>query len=558
MSSLVENASQIPSHSYGYTAGAHYQLKTVPSSLTLGGVDTNRFVPNSASFTLSPNQQPVVSIDTISVSCEPLASATQYPDWKTRSPLALLDSTQAVYATIDSSTPFLWLPETVCDSFAAALNLTYNDTLGLYLFQEGGTTPDILQQWNMTFTFTISDYPESNNKADLAISYNAFDLQLTYPFPNLDANFTSPATPYFPLRRAANDTQYVIGRAFLQETYLTVDYERNNFSVSQATFSIDALTNTNLLTITRPANSNYTGPFEPSSSGLSTGAKAGIGAGVAVAAVCVFGILLYLCVFRKWRSHLGQSDKGNNSKRRSLLSRLGIASSRPSSEQGASELLGDKRQPAEVSADSSNSRFELPANAPIEMPAGEVPPTFYATNQDGTVLSGRPRNDPRNPAELEPRNSMEKNGLIFDRTSSPIPPAYSATQIGQSREQRLSAGISPYSPRHSHAFGTMSSGEQGISPVDRQGDSTGSTRSPLSPVSPNNETRFPHLHTGRTDSSHAGSEGSLLTPYNHDHPPQRSLSRGSRFREEGLDSDSEATESAMRPPLTTRFSWEER
>ena len=196
LSTLVENASQIPSHSYGYTAGAYYQLKTVPSSLTLGGVDTNRFVPNHASFTLSPHQAPVVSVNQISVGCTPLESAASYPDWSSN-PLSLLDSPAAVYATIDSSTPFLWLPEAVCDNFATALNLTYNDTLGLYLFQEGLTTPNILQQWNMTFTFSISDYPGSNNKADLAISYDAFNLQLSYPFPNLDANFTSPPMPYF-------------------------------------------------------------------------------------------------------------------------------------------------------------------------------------------------------------------------------------------------------------------------------------------------------------------------------------------------------------------------
>lgn len=546
LSSLVENADQIPSHSYGYTAGAYYQLKTVPSSLTLGGVDTNRFVPNHASFTLSPHQEPVVSINEIGVTCEPLESASRYPSWLQQNPLSLLNSSSAAYATIDSSTPFLWLPEAVCDNFAAALNLTYNDTLGLYLFQEGGTTPDLLQQWNMTFTFAISDYPGSENKADLAISYNAFNLELSYPFPHLDANFTSPPVPYFPLRRAANSAQYVIGRAFLQETYLTVDYERNNFSVSQATFSLDALTNTNLVAITRPANSNYTGPFEPSS-GLSTGAKAGIGAGAAVGGLFLIGVLLYLCVYKRRTIGSEHSEKGSTNHRRGLLSRLGMASSRASSEQGASELLGDKRQPTEVSADSSHSRFELPASAPIEMPAGEVPITFYATNQDGTVLTGSSRNDPRNPAELEPRNSMEKNGLIIERKPSPTPPAYSAAQVGQTKAQRTSNSVSPNSPRNSHGFGTLSSGEQGISPVGagHSTDSNHHSRSPLSPVSPN-ETRFPHLHTGQTESSNSGSGGSLLTPYTH--------VQSSRFVEEGLHSDS--SDSGQSVTRATRFSWE--
>jgi Eukaryotic aspartyl protease len=554
LSSLVENVSQIPSHSYGYTAGAYYQLKTVPSSLTLGGVDTNRFVPNHASFTLNPDQLPVVSVNEISVSCEPLESAEEYPDWLKSNPLALLDSSQAAYATIDSSTPFLWLPEAVCDNFATALNLTYNETLDLYFFQEGGTTPDLLRQWNMTFTFSISDYPGSDNNADLAISYNAFNLELTYPFPNLDANFTSPGVPYFPLRKAANDTQYTIGRAFLQETYLTVDYERNNFSVSQATFSLDALTNTNLVAITRPAHSNYTGPFEPFS-GLSTGVKAGIGAGAAVGVVSTMAIFLYFCVYGKRSSNSISSEKGSGN-RRSLLSRLGAASSRASSDQGASELLGDKRQPTEVSADSSNSRFELPGSTPIEMPAAEVPPQFYSMSRDA-VPTGSSKNDRRNPAELEPTHSIEKHGLHFEREASPTPPAYSAAQVGRGEEQRLSNSISPNTPRNSHGFGTMSSGEPGISPVDRRAISSNSSHNSklaLSPVSPN-ETRFPHLHTGQTESSNGGSDGSFLAP-NTRELPSRSASRGSRFVEEGLESEqSESGSSATRP--AARFSWEQ-
>lgn len=268
--------------------------------------------------------------------------------------------------------------------------------------------------------------------------------------------------------------------------------------------------------------------------------------------VCLVAGLLYFCVYKKRSSQSKSSEKGSgkNNHRRSLLSRLGMGSSRASSEQGASELLGDKRQPAEVSADSSNSRFELPASAPAEMPAGEVPISFYATNQDGTMLTGSSRNDPRNPAELEQRNSMEKNGLAIEREPTPVPPAYSAAEIGQTKAQRISNSISPNSPRNSHGFGTLSSGEQGISPVgpDRSSGSSQKSRSPLSPVSPN-ETRFPHLHTGRTDTSNSGSNRSLLTPYTH--------VQSSRFTEEGLDSDSEATQSATRPPLTARFSWEE-
>ena len=49
MSNLVDQR-LIPSHSFGYTAGAKYQLDGVFGSLTLGGFDAARFVPNNLSF----------------------------------------------------------------------------------------------------------------------------------------------------------------------------------------------------------------------------------------------------------------------------------------------------------------------------------------------------------------------------------------------------------------------------------------------------------------------------------------------------------------------------
>lgn len=94
-----------------------------------------------------------------------------------------------------------------------------------------------MNQLNPTVVFNIGPLADirgkqtgSSQASSVAIElpYAAFVLQATYPlYPN--------ATNYFPIRRAANDTQYTIGRAFLQEAYITVDYERSIFHVSQAT-----------------------------------------------------------------------------------------------------------------------------------------------------------------------------------------------------------------------------------------------------------------------------------------------------------------------------------
>jgi hypothetical protein len=547
LSSLVQNNSVIPSHSYGYTAGAAYRLKGVPASLALGGIDANRFAPNSMSFTLSSDYAPVIAINSITVSSSGLPL-----NWDSN-PMQLLDESQAETFTIDTSTPFLWLPEAVCDNFANALNLTYNDDLQLY-FYANDTSPSSLDAWDLAFNFSIGNLPGANDNIELSLPYGAFNLKLSFPYPGLDANFSSASVDYFPLRRASNDSQYIIGRAFLQETYLTVDYERNNFSLSQAVFTEEAVNNVALYAITRPDDSIFPGPTS-SSSGLTTGAQAGIGVGIALAVIAA-AVLIWCCCFRKRRSADFEAVSEKTPQRRSIFSRWTRSSA---SNTTVSELLGDRRHPVEAPADRTTSRFELAGSAPIEMPAAAVSPTFL---QDRSSSSGVPsRNDPRQPAELEQaRNAAAKeaeaaaNAAASDRSHSPVPP-YSPSEL----QQRFSSSISPNSVRHSHNFGTHSSGENGVSPIGNGSGhgsdplsqrSSANNSNPISPISP--EATVPR--------------GGLLSPANTGlgRVPSRSPSR-SRFVEEGLSEHSNSHSGSWSDhdqtpqPGTqgTRFSWEQ-
>jgi hypothetical protein len=461
---------------------------------------------------------------------------------------------QAETYVIDTSTPFLWMPEAICDNFASLLNLTYNETLQLYLF-DGSSSPDLLTGWDLSFNFSLGNLAGSLDNVELTLPYEAFNLQLSYPFPNLDATAASSPINYFPLRKA-NDTQFIIGRMFLQETYLTVDYERKNFSLSQAVFTEDAVNNVALYSITRPSDSIFPGP-PSTASGLSTAAKAGIGAGVGVVAILAAGVIWWHC-FRKRRDHALLSP--GKSKRRSVFHRW---SRSPGSNVTVSELLGDKRHPAEVAADATTSRYELASHHPIEMPAAEVPATFYQSRD--SMTGSMQRNDPRNPAELDHTGDLSKQAeaaarpAASDRSGSPVPP-YSPAEL----RQRFSSSISPNSPHHSHAFGTASSGEQGISPVgNSSGNSPNSQRnsgnisSPVSPVA-----TMPRFHSrpenGRSDSqSPTSSSGPYLNPHDVRRAPSRSPSRGSRFVEEGL-SNVPAAERVHTPSgHSARFSWEE-
>jgi len=518
----------------------------VPASLTLGGVDLNRFTSNAFSFDMASGFQPVVSINAISLSSHPLSTSVTKPNW-TQEPLSLLGSSQAELFTIDSSTPFLWLPEKVCDAFALALNLTYNDTLQLYLYSNG-TGPTTLTDWNMTFTFTLADLPGSSKTVDITLPYDAFNQQLTFPFPALNASFSSPAVNYFPLRRASNNTQYTIGRVFLQEAYLAVDYERNNFSISQAKFANNAVTNVKLAGITRPANSIFRGPAKTSAGGLSTGAKLGIGIGIALLVIAAVGLLFFFCFRKRRRSHKGAP--GSLDEKKSFFKRRSNGDSKtPAAE--ATELLGDKRQPQEVPADKTNTRFELPGNAPVEMPA-EVPSSFYALEKAryGPV-----------PAELEHRDSTSRNSMpphINQSSLSPSLPPYSPAQVGRRSGSNISPGSTLFNAG-GPGTGTMSSGISGVSPNEpspnnvprnsSHGVGTGSSSAQaISPPEPS-----PLLPPTPLDKPASRSSLGLPRSREEDHGvPRRSVSRSSRFREEGISSE------PQRPPQPERrFSWED-
>ena len=557
LSSLVENQSLIPSHSYGYTAGAYYRLKNVPSSLTLGGVDANRFVPNTASFALGPNQQPVVAINSISVSSNPDSSTTTKPDWSSN-PLTLLDSSEADLFTIDSSTPFLWFPDSVCESFAQAFNLTYDDTLQLYTYPDtSGAMLDIVRSWNANFKFTIADLPGSSNFVEIRLPYAAFDLQLSFPFPNGPETADSASTTYFPLRKAGNNTQYTIGRSFLQEAYLTVDYERNNFSVSQAKFSLDALTNIDLVSITPPSNSNYTSPagHSPTTSSLSTGAKVGIGIGIALLAIGCMALVVYLLFLRK-RTVNGRKINEDASMRKEVN---GSADLMLTSELvNSAELQGDKRHPTEVLADLSTMRYELGGNDAIEMPAAEVPFSFFSSNgQPGSAYEmGRRKNDPRHPAELEHSQFKHTTGLLHYRPPSPASPVYSLSQHG--RPPRASVG-----PHYNQGRGVdiMSSGEQGISPntISPNGVSRPPSSGVLSPVSPVgfSFSAQPAAPDGSRDTGLKEGDGSPISAsYVQNGSVSRSPSRNGRIVETRLNKSGPTARQDRKEKDSKRFSWE--
>ena len=379
-------------------------LKSVPASLVLGGFDANRFQPHDITFNLDFGLNPVVALNEIRVTAQPLPTSNVSIEWPSNSTV-LLGSVEADLFTIDSSTPYLWLPETVCLEFERAFGLTYDDSVQLYTFGPNSTQHDVLIDWNMTFTFTVADTPGSSNSVSLSLPYEAFDLQLSYPYPKLNATQSSPPTNYFPLRKAANSSQYTLGRSFLQETYLKVDYERNNFSLFQATFSPNALADTDLVSITRPKDSNFTGPMTaPPERILSQAGIAGVVVGSSIALVSLISLVVLYVRLRRHNAKSGYiKEKEGESPRRiktsnNRLVRWLFRLPKPGT---PTEIGGSDRYAFE--APTGQERMELPAKtSKSELEGSE--PDIPAYTEAGCSSTGKAINaighDPDKPVEL--------------------------------------------------------------------------------------------------------------------------------------------------------------
>lgn len=282
----LSEQNKTPSTSWAYTAGAYYRQPTAFGSLTIGGHDTTRYIQNNVSFPFGPDtsRDLIVPIQSIR------SDAASYP---------LLST--VIYAYIDSLVPHIWLPLEVCQAFEQAFELTYNEPAELYFVND--TLHDKLTSQNPNVTFTLGPALAGGSTVDIVMHYGSFDLMAEYPIVN-------KSTRYFPLKQAQNDSQYTLGRAFLQDAYVIADYDRSNFSVSQAVFPNGSNTQ-QIVAIHRP------GDVLPSTyrKTLSTDDIVGIAVATIVSSVVIIAAIIRYGVRKMIKGRVCKTasrDHGNN------------------------------------------------------------------------------------------------------------------------------------------------------------------------------------------------------------------------------------------------------
>ena len=164
--------------------------------MTFGGYDRSRFIPNNVSLYLAPDisRDLVVGLQSISSKI-----STGHQQQLLPSPISTF---------IDSTIPYIYLPVEACQEFEQTLGLAWDSSKDMYWVND--TLHQSLLHKNLNFTFTIADATAGGSTVQIVLPYKSFDLEADYPF-------QPDTTRYFPLQRAANDSQYTLGRTFLQE-----------------------------------------------------------------------------------------------------------------------------------------------------------------------------------------------------------------------------------------------------------------------------------------------------------------------------------------------------
>lgn len=123
----------------------------------------------------------------------------------TNSLVSLLDSPISTF--IDSTLPYIYLPTAACNHFKEKFGLVWDSSYELYTVNEEAHKTLISSNWE--FTFKIGNSTNDETTVDMVLPYASFDLTATSPL-------VDNKTRYFPIQRG-NESQYVLGRAFLQE-----------------------------------------------------------------------------------------------------------------------------------------------------------------------------------------------------------------------------------------------------------------------------------------------------------------------------------------------------
>ncbi|KAG9952079.1 hypothetical protein KCU85_g2360, partial [Aureobasidium melanogenum] len=211
----------ISSLSYGLQIGS--PSLDIEPSLVMGGYDRSRCLTEPITTKDTTFQLTDISVGANGSGWPFTTPYTANSNASANSQSGLLGGSLEVLA--NPGVPYLHLPRATCDAIAKYLPVTYDQSLGLYLWNTESDARhfDEITQTFAYLTFTFSDGSEIN------VPFSLLNLELDTPL-------TASKTRYFPCRPfTPHESQpYHLGRAFLQAALLVQNWETNTTWLSQA------------------------------------------------------------------------------------------------------------------------------------------------------------------------------------------------------------------------------------------------------------------------------------------------------------------------------------
>jgi hypothetical protein len=193
-----------------------------------------------------------------------------------------LSTQNSITATIDSSISHIWLPLTVCQSFEKDFGLQWDPKSELYLINQTMYTSFLSK--NITIAIDIGS-PTSAVLQPVTIQFPFDSLIL-----NASSSLISPPSRYFALKRAKNSSQYTLGRAFLQQAYITANYDKQTFDLSRAVYTGDS----RIFSISAMPTTTASGDVAPK---LNKRVSSGV---IAAIVIVVLFVMLLVYIFTAW------------------------------------------------------------------------------------------------------------------------------------------------------------------------------------------------------------------------------------------------------------------
>lgn len=310
---------------------------TTPGRLLFGGVETNKFT-NTLETLQTPFSSDTLTYGNITAQLTNMSISSS----TTTTPINSFANTQVI---LSAQVAGMYLPTAVLQQVLVQLNLSQAQVLTDDDFPNDSEGP-------------LLPYDSAPNDTSIDLQFGA--VQIRIPFWDIFLPYNA-THGFLSLTEPGDGDQPLIGTSFFSNAYTVFDFTHNQISV--APLRHEALSEDNITPINSTGvaglqgyvaqSSNPNNQTMPSSSGLSTGAKAGIGVGAALGALLVIGVIAFF-VLRSRRHRRSQTNAHDTATNNTAYTATG-----PHDEENrkSAATYGQHSEKTELAGGSENTRF---------------------------------------------------------------------------------------------------------------------------------------------------------------------------------------------------------